>query len=281
MHFETAPAKINLTLDTLYKRDDGYHEVNMVMTTVDLNDQLSFEKRTDGKIVIETEHQYVPSDRRNLAYQAAELMMDTYGITSGVTISIEKNIPIAAGLAGGSADAAAAFRGINVLYNLELDIDTLAELSGKLGSDIPFCVYGGTALATGRGEQIEHLPKPPNAWVVLAKPKVNVSTRTIYQALEPGKNEPASPEMVEAIRSRDYALMVQRLKNDLQEVTMKKYPDVRKLIDTMLSNGADGAMMSGSGPTVFGFAHKERQATHLYNAMKGCCNEVYKVRLLG
>ncbi|MCG1009490.1 4-(cytidine 5'-diphospho)-2-C-methyl-D-erythritol kinase [Salinicoccus sp. ID82-1] len=281
MHFETAPAKINLTLDTLFKREDGYHEVNMVMTTVDLNDQLTFEKRNDKRIVIETEHQYVPSDRRNLAYQAAALMIRTYGIDTGVTIAIEKNIPIAAGLAGGSADAAATFRGIDALYDLGADINELAELSGQLGSDIPFCVYGGTALATGRGERIEHLCKPPNAWVILAKPKVNVSTKTIYQALEPGKNHPASEDMVKAIEAGNYQMMMKLMKNDLQEVTMKKHPDVKKLIDTMLDNGADGAMMSGSGPTVFGFTHKERQATQLYNAIKGCCHEVYKVRLLG
>src|SRR5699024_2188274 len=140
MHYETAPAKINLTLDTLFKREDGFHEVNMVMTTVDLNDHLSFEKRTDGKIIIDTDHQFVPTDRRNLAYQAAELMMQTYEIKTGVNIIIDKRIPIAAGLAGGSADAAAAFRGMNALYALGADIEELAELSGKLGSDIPFCI---------------------------------------------------------------------------------------------------------------------------------------------
>lgn len=281
MHFETAPAKINLTLDTLYKRKDGYHEVNMVMTTVDLNDQLSFEKRNDRKIIIHTEHRHVPLDRRNLAYQAAELMFREYGVEAGVTITIDKNIPIAAGLAGGSADAAATLRGINALFGLGVDIDTLAQLASKLGSDIPFCVYGGTALATGRGEEIERLPKPPKGWVVLAKPKMKVSTKTIYQALEPGKNPPVSAAMAEAIGAGDHEKMMRLMKNDLQEVTVKNYPEVSKLIDTMLRNGAEGAMMSGSGPTVFGLVQKERQAVHLYNAIKGCCNEVYKVRLLG
>lgn len=281
MHYEIAPAKINLTLDTLYKRDDGYHEVSMVMTTVDLNDNLSFEKRRDRKIIIESDHQFVPTDRRNLAYQAAQLMMRRYKIKTGVTINIDKHIPIAAGLAGGSADAAATFRGMNALYNLGVGLDELAALSSELGSDIPFCVYGGTALATGRGEVIERLPRPPHAWVVLAKPSVSVSTKTIYGALKPGKNKPASELMKEAIIDSDYEQILGTLKNDLEEVTVKKYPQVRKLLGNMKESGADGALMSGSGPTVFGIVRKERQSVHLYNAMKGCCAEVYRIRLLG
>ena len=281
MHYEIAPAKINLTLDTLYKRDDGYHEVSMVMTTVDLNDNLSFEKRRDRKIIIESDHQFVPTDRRNLAYQAAQLMMRRYKIKTGVTINIDKHIPIAAGLAGGSADAAATFRGMNALYNLGVGLDELAALSSELGSDIPFCVYGGTALATGRGEIIERLPRPPHAWVVLAKPSVSVSTKTIYGALKPGKNKPASELMKKAIIDEDYEQILGTLKNDLEEVTVKKYPQVRKLLGNMKESGADGALMSGSGPTVFGIVRKERQSIHLYNAMKGCCAEVYRIRLLG
>lgn len=281
MHYEIAPAKINLTLDTLYKRDDGYHEVSMVMTTVDLNDNLSFEKRNDRKIIIESDHQFVPTDRRNLAYQAAQLMMRRYKIKTGVTINIDKHIPIAAGLAGGSADAAATFRGMNALYNLGLELDELAELSAELGSDIPFCVYGGTALATGRGEIIERLPRPPHAWVVLAKPSISVSTKTIYGALKPGKNEPASGVMKDGIADGDYDKIISTLKNDLEEVTVRKYPQVRKLLGNMKDSGSDGALMSGSGPTVFGIVRKEHQSVHLYNAMKGCCAEVYRIRLLG
>lgn len=281
MHYETAPAKINLTLDTLYKRNDGYHEVSMVMTTVDLNDNLSFEKRSDRKIVIESDHQFVPTDRRNLAYQAAQLMMRRYKIKTGVTINIDKRIPIAAGLAGGSADAAATFRGMNALYKLGVSLDELAELSSELGSDIPFCVYGGTALATGRGEIIERLPRPPHAWVVLAKPSISVSTKTIYGALKPGKNEPASNEMKRAILDNDYERIINTMKNDLEEVTVRKYPQVKKLLNNMKESGAEGALMSGSGPTVFGIVRKERQSIHLYNAMKGCCAEVYRIRLLG
>lgn len=281
MHYETAPAKINLTLDTLFKREDNYHEVSMVMTTVDLNDQLSFEKRSDDKIIIETENQYVPNDRKNLAYQAAALMMETYNIKTGVNIVIDKNIPIAAGLAGGSSDAAATFRGMNKLYGLERPLDELADLSAQLGSDIPFCVYGRTALCTGRGEEVKLLPKPTNAWVILAKPSIGVSTKTIYSHLEPGKHEPASGKVVEAALAGDYDGVIRHMKNDLEEVTARHYPEVKKLIQNMEASGADKAMMSGSGPTVFGLVQKERQAIHVYNSMRGCCNEVYRVRLLG
>lgn len=281
MHIETAPAKINLTLDTLFKRDDGYHEVQMVMTEVDLNDRLTFTKRTDNKIVIESEHQFIPTDKRNLVYQAVLLMREAYGIKTGVNIFIEKNIPVSAGMAGGSTDAAATFRGINKIFEINAPLEDLAELSSKIGSDIPFCVYGGTALATGRGEKIERLPKPPHAWVVIAKPPLSVSTKVIYDHLKPGKNKPKSSEMVEAIYNKSYSAMIESMKNDLQEVTRRKYSKVNVLLNKMQSLGADKAMMSGSGPTVFGIVHKERQAKQLSNALRGFCSEVYVVRLRG
>ncbi|MFC3899452.1 4-(cytidine 5'-diphospho)-2-C-methyl-D-erythritol kinase [Aliicoccus persicus] len=281
MHIETAPAKINLTLDTLFKRDDGYHEVQMVMTEVDLNDRMTFTKRTDNKIVIETEHQFIPTDKRNLVYQAVLLMREAYGIKTGVNIFIEKNIPVSAGMAGGSTDAAATFRGINKIFDINAPLEDLAELSSKIGSDIPFCVYGGTALATGRGEKIERLPKPPHAWVVIAKPPLSVSTKVIYDHLKPGKNKPKSSEMVEAIHNKSYSAMIAAMKNDLQEVTRRKYSKVNVLLNKMQSLGADKAMMSGSGPTVFGIVQKERQAKQLSNALRGFCSEVYVVRLRG
>ncbi len=281
MHIETAPAKINLTLDTLYKRDDGFHEVQMVMTEVDLNDRLTFTKRKDKNIILETDHQFIPTDKRNLVYQAAELMRETYNISSGVHIEIEKNIPVSAGMAGGSTDAAATFRGLNKIFNIGASLDELADLSSQLGSDIPFCVYGGTALATGRGEKIKRLKKPPNAWVVIAKPPISVSTKIIYKHLKPGKFAPRSMDMVEAIENSDYQSMLKCMKNDLQEVTKSKYAKVNFLLYKMQENGADKAMMSGSGPTVYGIVQKERQSRKLFNAMRGFCDEVYRVRLRG
>src|SRR5699024_1833070 len=167
------------------------------------------------------------------------------------------------------------------LYNLAIQLSELAELSGALGSDIPFSVYGGAALASGCGAIIERLIRPPHAWLVLAKPKIRVSTKSRYRELRPAKNKAATQEMQKAIINEDYQSIVSALKNDLEEVTVKKYPEVKKLLENMRVSGSDGALMSGSGPTVFGICRKERQSIHLYNAMKGCCSEVYRIRLLG
>ncbi|MCC2090340.1 4-(cytidine 5'-diphospho)-2-C-methyl-D-erythritol kinase [Mammaliicoccus sciuri] len=282
MIYETAPAKINLTLDTLYKREDGYHEVEMIMTTIDLNDRLTFECRDDGEIIIDVEHNFVPSDHRNLAYKAAKLMQDRYNIKKGVKISLEKSIPISAGLAGGSSDAAATFRGLNELWGINESLETLSELASEIGSDISFCIYGKTALCQGRGEKITHLPKPPSAWVVIAKPDIGVSTPEIYGALDlENKDEVQTQACLKAIENNDYALMCQSLGNSLEKVTMQLYPEVEKLKNTMSNTGVDAALMSGSGPTIYGFVQKERQAKQVYNALMGCCNDVYIARLLG
>ncbi|MFE8114705.1 4-(cytidine 5'-diphospho)-2-C-methyl-D-erythritol kinase [Mammaliicoccus sciuri] len=282
MIYETAPAKINLTLDTLYKREDGYHEVEMIMTTIDLNDRLTFECRDDGEIIIDVEHNFVPSDHRNLAYKAAKLMQDRYNIKKGVKISLEKSIPISAGLAGGSSDAAATFKGLNELWGINESLETLSELASEIGSDISFCIYGKTALCQGRGEKITHLPKPPSAWVVIAKPDIGVSTPEIYGALDlENKDEVQTQACLKAIENNDYALMCQSLGNSLEKVTMQLYPEVEKLKNTMSNTGVDAALMSGSGPTIYGFVQKERQAKQVYNALMGCCNDVYIARLLG
>ncbi|REH97767.1 4-(cytidine 5'-diphospho)-2-C-methyl-D-erythritol kinase [Staphylococcus felis] len=282
MIYETAPAKINLTLDTLYKRDDGYHEVEMIMTTIDLNDRLSFEKRQDDKIVLHVDETFIPSDERNLAYRAALLMKETYDIQQGVTITLDKNIPVAAGLAGGSSDAAATMRGMNRLFGLNISLEELSDLSAAIGSDIPFCVYGTTAICRGRGEVIELLPKPPSSWVVIAKPDAGLSTPEIYGHLDLSKPyEVRTKQCLEAIEAGDYDLMCQSLSNRLEPVSMASQKDIEKLKVNMINNGADGALMSGSGPTVYGLAHKERQARHIYNAVSGCCNDVYVVRTLG
>lgn len=282
MIYETAPAKINLALDTLYKREDGYHEVEMIMTTIDLNDRLTFECRDDGEIIIDVEHNFVPSDHRNLAYKAAKLMQDRYNIKKGVKISLEKSIPISAGLAGGSSDAAATFRGLNELWGINESLETLSELASEIGSDISFCIYGKTALCQGRGEKITHLPKPPSAWVVIAKPDIGVSTPEIYGALDlENKDEVQTQACLKAIENNDYASMCQSLGNSLEKVTMQLYPEVEKLKNTMSNTGVDAALMSGSGPTIYGFVQKERQAKQVYNALMGCCNDVYIARLLG
>ncbi|EGQ1278250.1 4-(cytidine 5'-diphospho)-2-C-methyl-D-erythritol kinase [Staphylococcus pseudintermedius] len=282
MIYETAPAKINLTLDTLYKRDDGYHEVEMIMTTIDLSDRLSFEKRNDSRIVLKVDETFIPSDDRNLAYRAALLMKETYQIKQGVTITLEKNIPVAAGLAGGSSDAAATMRGMNRLFELNRSLDELSELSAAIGSDVPFCVYGTTALCKGRGEILEILPKTPSAWVIVAKPQAGLSTPEIYGGLDLSQPFPVHTELcLKAIEENDYDALCKSLSNRLEPVSMQLQPEIAKIKTNMLNNGADGALMSGSGPTVYGFAQRERQARHIFNAVSGCCNDVYLVRTLG
>lgn len=279
---EKAPAKINLSLDVLYKRPDGYHEIEMVMTTVDLADRIELIVLNKDIILIESENRFVPNDERNLAYRAAKLLKDTYGVPYGVKIFIEKHIPVAAGLAGGSSDAAAVLRGLNRLWSLGLSVKELADLGAQIGSDISFCVYGSTALAKGRGEHIIELPSPPACWVVLAKPEIGVSTQSIYHnlKLDPA-NHPNTKEMVHAIRTSDFKKMCDNVGNVLESVTLDLYPEVQQIKYQMEESGADAVLMSGSGPTVFSLVQQESRAYRIYNSLRGFCDEVYVVRMLG
>ncbi|OCS92211.1 4-(cytidine 5'-diphospho)-2-C-methyl-D-erythritol kinase [Caryophanon latum] len=283
MLYVKAPAKINLTLDVLHKRPDGYHEVEMVMTTVDLADRIGLELRDDEEIVILSADRFVPDDHRNLAYQAAKVLKDAYNIKQGVSISIDKEIPIAAGLAGGSSDAAATLRGLNELWNLNLSIDTLAELGAKVGSDVSFCVYGGTALAKGRGEKIQELSSPPACWVVLAKPSIGVSTAEVYGGLKLDETveHPNTAAMLQAIEEGSFSKMCDSIGNVLESVTLNMHPEVAIIKEQMKRFGADAVLMSGSGPTVFGLVEHEARAARIYNGLKGFCEEVYTIRLVG
>lgn len=282
MLYEKAPAKINLTLDVLHKRPDGFHEVEMIMTTVDLADRVWIRPTDNGRITIKASERFVPSDRKNLAYQAAELLQRQYGIREGVEITLEKSIPVAAGLAGGSSDAAATLRGLNRLWNLRLGADELATLGARIGSDVSFCVHGGTALATGRGEIIKKLPAPPNCWVILAKPAISVSTGDIYGNLDLSTvNHPQTLSMIEALGAGDYDKMCRSVGNVLEGVTMDLHPQVVVLKEQMKKFGADAVLMSGSGPTVFGLVKHESRVPRIYNGLKGFCPEVYAVRMVG
>ncbi|GGA48613.1 4-(cytidine 5'-diphospho)-2-C-methyl-D-erythritol kinase [Psychrobacillus lasiicapitis] len=282
MYYVKAPAKINLTLDVLHKRPDGYHEVEMIMTTVDLADRIGLEVREDGAIHILSVDRFVPNDHRNLAYQAAKILKEMYNVKLGVSIKIEKNIPVAAGLAGGSSDAAATLRGLNTIWNLGLTLDELAQVATKIGSDVAFCVYGGTALATGRGEKIQKLPSPANCWVILAKPTLGVSTADIYGNLKINDiTHPNTEQMIQAIKKKDFELMCASVGNVLEDVTLKLYPEVAVLKEQMQKFGADAVLMSGSGPTVFGLVNQESRVQRVYNGLRGFCDEVYAVRLIG
>ncbi|AHA08700.1 MULTISPECIES: 4-(cytidine 5'-diphospho)-2-C-methyl-D-erythritol kinase [Bacillus] len=277
-----APAKINLSLDVLGKRQDGYHEVKMIMTTIDLADRLELMELAEDRIEILSHNRYVPDDQRNLAYQAAKLLKEKFNVKKGVSITIEKTIPVAAGLAGGSSDAAATLRGLNKLWNLGLTIDELAELGSEIGSDVSFCVYGGTAIATGRGERIEHIKTPPSCWVILAKPHIGVSTADVYGNLKLNRvTHPNVDKMVDVINAGDYKGICDTVGNVLEDVTFKMHPEVARIKAQMKRFGADAVLMSGSGPTVFGLVHHDSRMHRIYNGLKGFCEQVYAVRLLG
>ena len=277
-----APAKINLTLDVTRKREDGYHEVEMIMTTVDLADRIHLFSLEEDKIIIDVTKGFVPSNENNLAYQAARLLKERLDIRKGIAISIDKQIPVSAGLAGGSTDAAAVLRGLNEMWELGLSMDELAEIGLEIGSDVPFCVHGGTAVARGRGEKLEFLPTPPQCWVILVKPPMGVSTKDVYGRLNLSNMvHPDNEGMIKAIETGDFSGMCGRLQNVMEDVTFDLHPDVKKIKDRMLQFGAPGAVMSGSGPTVFALAQNRTRADRLYNGLKGFIEQVYVVRILG
>lgn len=277
-----APAKINLTLDVLHKRPDGYHEVEMIMTTIDLADRLELTLLNSDKITILSHNRFVPDDQRNLAYQAARLLKERFNVKKGVAISIEKTIPVAAGLAGGSSDAAATLRGLNKLWGLGLSMEELANLGSEIGSDVSFCVYGGTALAKGRGEIITQLPAPPTCWIILAKPFIGVSTADVYRRLDLSQmRHPETVKMIEGIKENDYHKVCNHVSNVLEEVTLKLHPEVLLIKDQMKRFGADAVLMSGSGPTVFAIVQHDSRMHRIYNGLRGFCDQVFAVRMLG
>ncbi|WP_026688701.1 4-(cytidine 5'-diphospho)-2-C-methyl-D-erythritol kinase [Alteribacter aurantiacus] len=277
-----APAKINLTLDVLNKRNDGYHEVEMVMTTVDLADRIHLTVKDKNAITIDVDKGFVPSNEQNLAYKAANLLKKRFNVKKGVHIFIEKNIPVSAGLAGGSTDAAATLRGLNDLWNLGLSLDELADLGAEIGSDVPFCVHGGTAIARGRGEKLEHIATPPPCWIVLVKPPMGVSTKDIYGKLKlEDLQHPNTEKMVQAIEEKNFKGICSELGNAMEDATFSIHPQVLHLKNRMKGFGADGVLMSGSGPTVYALVQNQSRADRINNGLKGFVDQVFVVRLLG
>lgn len=278
---EKAPAKINLGLDILGKRPDGLHELAMVMASIDLADRLYLEEIPEDKIIIETNKAFLPTDKKNHVYEALELIKERFDIKKGLQVKIHKEIPVAAGLGGGSTDSAAALRAVNRLWNLGLSLEELARLGAEIGSDVPYCVYGQTSLVEGFGEKVTPIASMPQCWVVVVKPRMSVSTRTIFAKIVMEElYHPDIAALVSAIEENDYQKMTANLGNSMEVVTIKKHPIIQQLKDRMLKYGADAAMMSGSGPTVYALCHKYSRAKHVFNALKGFCEEVYLVRTL-
>ncbi len=252
---QKAYAKINIGLDVLRRRSDGYHEVRMIMQTVDLCDDLLFEKTQQPGIVLKTNNDELPVNGDNLICKAAALLFRERGIKEGVKITLTKRIPIAAGMAGGSSDAAATMRGLNELFDMGYSMRELQALGVTLGADIPYCLVGGTMLSEGIGEILTPLPAPPVCHLVVAKPDINVSTGFVYGNLHADTltEHPDIEGMIEALKTGSLQGITDRLGNVLETVTVKEYPVIEELKELLWSKGAENALMSGSGPTVWYF----------------------------
>lgn len=276
-----ALAKINLGLDVLRRKEDGYHEVKMIMQTIDLYDQILIRKIQEDEIKIRTNLYYLPNNENNLAYKAAKLLKDEFHLPGGISIQLKKVIPVAAGMAGGSSDAAAVLFGINKMYNLKLSQQELMERGVTLGADVPYCIMRGTALAEGIGEKLTVLPPMPKCHILIAKPPVNVSTKFVYENLHANDLKPEEhPEVdlqLEALEEGNLEKLVSHMGNVLERVTVPEYPVINEIKQMMLENGALGSMMSGSGPTVFGIFTNYTQARSAYEKLQksGLSKQIY------
>lgn len=277
-----ARAKINLGLDVVRKREDGYHEVRMIMQMINLYDKITLRKKTEPGITVTANLSYLPVNEDNLVYRAAKLLMDEFQVDGGLEIELQKYIPVAAGMAGGSTDAAAVMVGVNRIFQLGLNKKQLMERGVKIGADVPFCIMRGTALAEGIGEELTPLPAMPHCSLVIAKPKIHVSTKFVYGNLKVRKltEHPDIDGQVQALRENDLEQLVARMGNVLETVTIPAYPVIDEIKHTMMKYGAMGAMMSGSGPTVFGIFEKEDKAQEVCRLLKKdkAAKQVYLVR---
>lgn len=265
-----AYAKINLGLDVLRRREDGYHEVRMIMQTIRMYDRLEIKKTSEPGIHLRTNLDYIPVNEDNLVYKAAKLLMDKYEIREGITIDLRKFIPVAAGMAGGSSDAAATLVGVNKIFDLGLSMEELMELGVKIGADVPYCVMRGTALAEGIGEKLTPLPPVPECYVLIGKPGISVSTKYVYTNLKLDENtrHPDIDGMLEAINRGELSGMAERMKNVLEPGVAADHPVITEIEELMKAHGALQAIMSGSGPTVFGLFDDKSKAEKALEALK-------------
>ena len=274
-----ARAKINLGLDVLGKREDGYHEVRMVMQTIGIYDRLILTKIPEEEIRITSNLAFLPVNENNLIYKAIKLLKDEYHFPGGVSVDLNKFIPVAAGMAGGSTDAASTMFGVNRLFGLNLSMGKMMELGVRLGADVPYCVMRGTALAEGIGEKLTRITPVPHMWILIAKPQINVSTRLVYEQLDMGgiQKHPDIDGIIRAIEAQDVVRIAQSMGNVPENVTVPLYPVIETIKQDMLSHGAINAMMSGSGPTVFGIFPDEQTtlACQAFLKEKGDARQVY------
>lgn len=266
-----ALAKINLGLDVLGRRENGYHDVRMVMQTIYLYDNVTLKRTNEPGIQLECNLVYLPTDESNIAYKAAKLLIDEFDIKAGVHITLDKHIPVAAGLAGGSANAAAVLVGMNRLFGLGLTQEQLMERGVTLGADVPYCVMRGTVLAEGIGEVLTPLPPLPKCYILIAKPGISVSTKTVYEKLDSKEitEHPDIDGILDGLKEQDLVKVVSSMGNVLETVTVDDYPIIEKIKNVMKESGAMNAMMSGSGPTVFGIFDERRKAKEAQQKIRG------------
>jgi 4-diphosphocytidyl-2-C-methyl-D-erythritol kinase len=280
--FADAYAKINIYLDVLGKRPDGYHELSMIMQSVSLRDVIAARRDTGvSGIRVCTNLEYLPSDDRNIAYKAANAFFEKSDIKNpDVLISIEKKIPVAAGLAGGSADAAAALKALNTLYQTNYSIRELSEIGGSVGADVPFCVYGGTMLAGGIGEKLISLPALPDCFILLVKPNFGMSTSRVFKSLDIDKTDRHGDinAAVDAIKRESLKDICSNMFNLLEQVVIREKPEIQKIKTRLDSSGALGSLMSGSGSTVFGVFDDEKTARKAFNTFKRVYRDTYLTR---
>lgn len=265
-----ALGKINLGLDVLGKRENGYHDVRMIMQTVYLYDEVTLEKRQEPGITVSTNLIYLPTDKTNIAYRAAKILLDEFGERRGVAIHLKKHIPVAAGMAGGSADAAAVLFGMNRMFGWKLSEKELMERGVTLGADVPYCIMRGTALAEGIGEKLTRLPAMPKCHLLIAKPPISVSTKLVYEKLDALAivDHPDIDGIIEGLKDRDLIRVAGSMGNVLQNVTETEYPVITQIKEEMIKGGAINAMMSGSGPTVFGLFTNPQAAQNAYERLR-------------
>lgn len=279
-----ALAKINLGLDVLRRKEDGYHEVKMIMQTIHLHDQIHIRKIDEEEIKIRTNLFYLPNNENNLAYKAAKILMDEFQLPGGVSIYLKKVIPVAAGMAGGSSDAAAVLFGMNKIFGLKLSMQELMDRGVKLGADVPYCIMRGTALAEGIGEKLTPLAPMPDCHILIAKPPISVSTKFVYENLHANdlkpEDHPPVDSQLEALAEGNLEKLVANMGNVLERVTVPEYPVINELKSIMVECGALGAMMSGSGPTVFGIFTDDRAARAAYRKIEqsGLSKQIYLTR---
>lgn len=264
-----AYAKVNIGLDVLRRREDGYHDVKMVMQTVNLFDELTIEDTESEGIFISTNDSEIPTNEDNLIYKAIKLLMDEFAIKKGVKVDLIKNIPVAAGMAGGSTDAAAAMTGINELFSLNLSKEDLMRRAVRIGADVPYCIMGGTALSEGIGEVLTPVSGMPQCHILIAKPEINVSTKFVYENLHANelKWHPDIDGLVDSINKSDLRGIASKMENVLETVTAKEYPIIEDIKAFMKEKGALNSIMSGSGPTVFGIFDDEKTAKNAYERL--------------